>query len=128
MSNKTKFWTWHLAAGVLLLVLLGLHMVIMHMGGVFHAFAHFGGDSVSVANSQWRDGRLDFAVGYILMLGAGLYHGLYGLRTILFELTPGATAKRTITVVLSVTGIALFLIGSIAAGLAHMNALSGVRN
>ena len=24
---------------------------------------------------------------YILLLGAALYHGLYGLRTILFELT-----------------------------------------
>ena len=31
-----------------------------------------------------------FMVSYIVLLGAALFHGLYGLRNILFELGPGA--------------------------------------
>ena len=31
MIRDQKLWTWHLAAGLLVLVLLGLHMAIMHL-------------------------------------------------------------------------------------------------
>ncbi len=31
--RETKFWTWHMAAGVVIALLLGQHMVIMHLGG-----------------------------------------------------------------------------------------------
>ncbi len=31
-----------------------------------------------------------FTVSYMVLLGAALFHGLYGLRNILFELGPGA--------------------------------------
>jgi len=35
MSMKdTKLWTWHMASGVIILVLLGIHMLAMHMSGV----------------------------------------------------------------------------------------------
>ena len=35
-----------------------------------------------------------FTVSYIVLLGAALFHGLYGLRNILFELGPGAGGSR----------------------------------
>ena len=41
--RETKFWTWHMAAGVVILLLLGQHMVIMHLGSITHWFAPMGG-------------------------------------------------------------------------------------
>jgi succinate dehydrogenase / fumarate reductase membrane anchor subunit len=127
MSNGTKYWTWHMAAGVVLLILLGLHMLIMHMGGTFHLFAPQGNDAVSIANSQWRDSKICFTITYVLMLGVGLYHGLYGLRTILFELTLKPVLQKSVTAVLFVVGVALFALGSWAAWAAHAVALAGGR-
>ena len=32
--RETRYWTWHMLAGVVIFFLLGLHMLIMHLGGV----------------------------------------------------------------------------------------------
>ena len=125
MRNGTKYWTWHMAAGVALLVLLGLHMLIMHMGGSLHLFAPRAGDAVSIENSQWRDSKICFAISYILMLAVGLYHGLYGLRTILLELTLKPAFEKAITTLLVLVGLGLFGLGSWAAWGAHAVALAG---
>ena len=125
MSNGTKYWTWHMAAGVALLVLLGLHMLIMHMGGTVHLFAPHGSDAVSIENSQWRDSKIGFTITYILLLGVGLYHGLYGLRTILIELTLKPALEKAVTAVLLIVGLGIFGLGSWAAWAAHAIALAG---
>jgi succinate dehydrogenase / fumarate reductase membrane anchor subunit len=123
--RETKYWTWHMAAGVVILVLLGLHMLIMHTGGITHWFAPAGGDSISRENSLARDGQLFFTVTYIVLLGIALFHGLYGLRTILFELTLKPAAERAISVLLLLVGLGLFCLGTWAAITVH--ALAGAR-
>jgi len=125
--NGTKYWTWHMAAGVGILFLLGLHMMIMHMGATTHLFAPNGGESVSVQNSLFRDGQLFFGITYILLLGLALYHGLYGLRTMLFELTLKPAAEKAITVVLVLVGFGLFVLGTWGTVVAHGIALTGAR-
>ncbi len=125
--RETKYWTWHMAAGVVILFLLGLHMLIMHLGGTTHLFAPHAGEAVSKANSLFRDGRLFFTVTYILLLGVALYHGLYGLRTILFELTLKPAVEKLTTVVLVVVGLGLFGLGTWAAVVAHAIAQAGGR-
>jgi len=125
--RETKFWTWHMAAGVVIALLLGLHMVIMHLGGITHLFAPFSGEAVSKANSLFRDGRLFFTVSYILLLAVALYHGLYGLRTILFELTLSRVTERVISAVLLVLGLGLFSLGTWAAITVHAIAHAAVR-
>ena len=125
--NGTKYWSWHMAAGVVILFLLGLHMLIVHMGGTTQWFAPHGGEAVSAENSLFRDGRLFFTVTYIMLLGVALYHGLYGLRTILFELTLKPATEKNITVVLLVVGLGLFGLGTWAAVAAHEIALAGAR-
>jgi len=125
--RETKYWTWHMAAGAVILLLLGLHMLIMHLGGTTHLFAPNGGEAVSKANSLFRDGRLFFTVTYILLLGAALYHGLYGLRTILFELTLKPAAEKVTTMVLLIVGAGLFGLGTWAAIAAHAIAQAGAR-
>ena len=122
--RETKYWTWHMAAGVVIFVLLGLHMTTMHMGGLTGLFvSHPGEESIARVNSQARDGQVVFTVGYIFLLGIALYHGLYGLRTILFELTLGPVTEKSISVVLVILGLALFGLGAWAAIAAHSAAL-----
>ncbi len=58
---------------------------------------------------------LFFAVTYVILLGAALFHGLYGLRNILLELNPGRRLRRTINLGLSAVGLALFAFGTWAA-------------
>ena len=125
--RETKYWTWHMAAGIVILVLLGLHMLIMHVGGITQLYAPFGGEAVSKANSLFRDGRPLFTVTYILLLGVALYHGLYGLRTILSELTLKPIFEKVISIVLLVVGLALFGLGTWAAITVHAIAITGAR-
>jgi succinate dehydrogenase / fumarate reductase membrane anchor subunit len=123
--NGTKYWTWHMTAGVVLLFLLGLHMLIMHMVGTAQWFAPYGTEADEMKNSLFRDAKLFFTVTYIALLGVALYHGLYGLRTMLFELTLKPAAERALTVVLVVLGVGLFGLGTWAAVVAHGIALAG---
>jgi succinate dehydrogenase hydrophobic anchor subunit len=124
--RETKYWTWHMAAGVVILILLGLHMLIMHLGGITQLFVQNPDQpAISKANSLARDGNLFFTLSYIILLGTALYHGLYGLRTILFELTLKPAAEKAINVLLVVLGLGLFGLGTWAAITVHLTA--GVR-
>jgi len=123
----TKYWTWHMAAGLVLLFLLGLHMLIMHTGGFARWFAPHGDAADSPVNSLFRDSKLFFTVTYVLMLVAALYHGFYGLRTMLLELTLKPVTEKTITVVLLIVGLGLCGLGTWAALTAHAIALAGAR-
>jgi succinate dehydrogenase / fumarate reductase membrane anchor subunit len=112
MRDRT-LWTWHIFAGAVILVFLGLHMTIMHLNATFPTFNNpFGGEAESWQNVAARARSLFFTVTYVVMLGAALYHGLYGLRNILLELSPGAGLRRSINVGLSVLGLALFTFGA----------------
>lgn len=124
--RETKYWTWHMAAGVVILALLGLHMLIMHLDGIIPLFSRYGGEAISKENSLYRDGQLFFTVTYVLLLGLALYHGLYGLRTILFELTLKPAAEKAVSAVLLVAGLGLFGLGTWAAMAVHAIAVAGV--
>jgi succinate dehydrogenase/fumarate reductase cytochrome b subunit len=111
MRDRT-LWTWHLFAGVVILVFLGLHMTIMHLDGTIRIFNPDPGEPIDWANVAARMQSLFFAVTYVVLLGAALYHGLYGLRNILLELNPGAGLRRVINAGLSLAGLALFVFGA----------------
>jgi succinate dehydrogenase hydrophobic anchor subunit len=59
-----------------------------------------------------RAKTLFFTVTYVVMLGAALFHGLYGLRNILLELNPGPGLRKGINVVISLVGLGLFAFGA----------------
>ncbi len=52
---------------------------------------------------------------YILLLGAALFHGLYGLRSMLFELSLSKGMEKAIGSVCAVAGIVLFIYGTYVA-------------
>jgi succinate dehydrogenase / fumarate reductase membrane anchor subunit len=114
MRDRT-LWTLHIGAGVVILVFLGLHMAIMHLDATLGIFGTPGSRPVEWASIVLRMKSLFFAVTYVALVGAALYHGLYGLRNILLELNPGARVRRTIDVGLSLLGLALFVFGTWAA-------------
>lgn len=114
-----KLWTWHLAAGVIILFLLGLHMAIMHLDALLGIFNPAGGHPIDWANVVARGQSLAFTVIYILLLGTALFHGLYGLRSILFELDPAPPLKKALSWVLILVGVGLFIFGTWAAWVGH---------
>ncbi len=113
--REQSLWTWHVAAGVVVLVLLGLHMTIMHLDVVVGIFNPAGGSPVDWANVVERGKSTLFLINYVVLLGAALYHGLYGLRNILFELNPPLGLRKTLGWLLMLAGIGLFVVGSWAA-------------
>ena len=127
MSMKdTKLWTWHMASGVIVLVLLSMHMLAMHLSGVFpiQSLNPAGDNPLDWANVVARGREVGQVVGYILLVGFGLFHGLYGLRNILFELNPAPGLKKMISVVLLLLGLGLFVYGAWSAVAARTIALS----
>lgn len=114
-----KLWTWHLAAGAIILFLLGLHMAIMHLDALLGVFNPAGGHPIDWANVVARGQSLAFTLTYVLLLGAALFHGLYGLRNILFELDPAPPLKKALSWVLILVGVGLFIFGTWAAWVGH---------
>ncbi len=110
-----RLWTWHLGAGAIILVLLGLHMTIMHLDALVGIFNPAGDHPIAWANVIARGKSAFFLVTYVLLLAAALFHGLYGLRNILFELNPGSGAKKALNGLLVTAGVLLFVVGTWAA-------------
>ena len=110
-----RLWTWHIGAGAVILVLLGLHMTVMHLDAFVRVFNATPEEPIHWANVVARSRMAFFLVSYVLLLGAALFHGFYGLRNIVFELNPGAGAKKAVNGLLVFAGVALFVVGTWAA-------------
>ena len=108
-------WTWHVLAGLVIVVLLGLHMTIMHLDVSVGVFNPADPHPIEWGNVVARARQGFFLVSYVVLLGAALFHGLYGLRNILFELGLGTGAKKGVSALLTVGGVALFVFGAWAA-------------
>lgn len=108
--RETRLWSLHILVIPIIAVLLGMHFALMHYAPVFY------GMSVEKARefgTMIERGRsVAQLVLYILLLAAGLYHGLYGLRGILRELplTPGLAKAVDYGVLL--LGLAVFALGT----------------
>ena len=114
MRDRT-LWTWHIGAGVVILVLLGFHMVIMHLDATLGFLGIGGGEPIEWESVAARARSLFFTLTYVALLGAALYHGFYGLRNIVLELNPGPTLRSAINIALLVFGVSLFVFGTWAA-------------
>ena len=109
--RESTLWFWHIIAGAVILVLLGLHMAVMHLDDIIGLYANTTDWETVIARS--RQGF--FMVTYILLLGAALYHGLYGFRSILFELSLGKGCQKAINWLFLIGGVLLFIYGAYVA-------------
>ena len=117
MKDRT-LWTWHVGAGLVVLVLLGVHMMVMHLDTTIGAFGVPGSKPIEWPSVLARMKSVGFALSYVLLLGAALYHGLYGLRNILLELNPGPALRATVSYGLLLVGLGLFVFGTYVAMMA----------
>jgi succinate dehydrogenase/fumarate reductase cytochrome b subunit len=113
--RETASWTWFFIAGIVMFALLGLHMVVQHLSSIVLVFNPAGPDTVAWNNVVYRSRSVFFTVSYIILLGAALYHGFYGLRTIVGELGVKNQGAKILDFCLWVVGIALFFFGTYAA-------------
>lgn len=119
-----RLWFWHVAAGIVILVFLALHMTIMHLDGIVRVGNPAGGHPIDWANVVARGRGLFFPVTYVVLLGAALFHGLYGLRNIIFEVASGRGVRTAMNWILILFGLALFAVGTWAALASHQVALA----
>jgi succinate dehydrogenase / fumarate reductase membrane anchor subunit len=127
--KDTPLWTWHVIAGIVLLVLLGMHMTVMHLNDVLNIAGPGtvnpeGGAPINWANVVARAQEVGFAIFYVVLLGAGLFHGLYGLRNIIHELNPSPGVMKIVTALILIAGFGLFALGTWAAIAARTVALA----
>jgi succinate dehydrogenase / fumarate reductase membrane anchor subunit len=109
----------HLLAGIVIIILLGIHMGIMHLESILVALGTGYERALSWASVAARNKQLFFTVTYVVLLGTALYHGFYGLRNILFELNLGGRAETAISWILVCAGAGLFVFGTYAAVAAY---------
>ena len=101
-----------LITGVFIAVLLGIHMVITHLDTIL---GFFGVDAIEPTSWQAMIGRAGQGVWvclYIALLAFSLYHGLFGLRNIIIEMTTSVKIERFVTRVLIVFGVIAFIVGT----------------
>ena len=114
--RESKLWFLHIITAIIILVLLGTHMGIMHMGSILGKMGFdFSAHPTSSEEVFERSQRVIFMFVYIILLGTALFHGLYGLRSIFYELSLPKWLEKAVGRLLCVAGIALFLYGSYVA-------------
>ena len=110
--RTTRLHLLQMLAGIVIAVLLGIHMVILHLDAIL---GFFGFDATEPTSWQSMIGRASQGIWaglYIALLAFVLYHALYGLRGIILELTPSVRTERIITRVFIIIGIIAFIWGA----------------
>lgn len=107
-----RFWLLHLVCGVGLFVLLGVHMLWMHLGGLFSRLGFVITDPLSYQSVVLRANSAAWQTFYFLLLGFATFHGFYGLRGIILEVLSLEAGQTLLTAIMVVAGILVFLYGS----------------
>jgi succinate dehydrogenase / fumarate reductase membrane anchor subunit len=113
--RESRLWFWHILSAAVILVLLGVHMGTMHLPTILSSLGIGSGDPVKSAEVFQRSRQAFYMVTYILLLGTALFHGLYGLRSMLFELSLSKRLEKAIGSMCAVAGFLLFVYGTYAA-------------
>ena len=110
--RESTLWMLHLLAGAVMLVVLGIHFGVMHVGGLFGIPKE---EVLTFASVDARSGMAFYLVVYLILLAAGLYHGLYGFRSIIFEMSfIGSGVRKAINFILVLGGWSFFFYGAYA--------------
>ncbi len=107
--KESKLWSLHLVCGAMIFFLIAIHFGVMHLDELL-GFS----EVLKYENVVVRGREAFYLVVYSLLLGASLYHGLYGFRNILCELGFGKTTEKVISLLILVVGVLTFIYGEIA--------------
>ena len=109
---RTRLHLLHMLAGAVIAILLGIHMVILHLDAVLGFFGVDATEPTSWGAMISRASQGIWVGIYIALLAFVLYHAFYGLRGIIMELNPSVKTGRIITRVLIAVGIGVFIWGT----------------
>ncbi len=108
--RETRLWSLHILVLPIIAVLLGMHFAVMHYAPVFY------GMSVEEAREFGtmieRGKSITQLILYILLLAAGLYHGMYGVRGIIRELPLSPTLAKIVDIGIVSFGLFIFALGT----------------
>ena len=108
--RETRKWSLHILVIPIIAVLLSMHLALMHYAPVFYGVSVDKAREYSVMIERGKS-VAQFVI-YILLLIAGLYHGLYGLRGILRELPLTPTMVKVVDVGILLLGLVIFALGT----------------
>ena len=108
--RETRLWSLHILVIPVIAVLLGMHFALMHYAPVFYGMSVEQARDFSTMIERGKS-VAQFVI-YIVLLIAGLYHGLYGLRGILRELPLTPILVRVVDVGILLLGLAIFALGT----------------
>ncbi|MDQ7824357.1 MAG: hypothetical protein RDV48_16260 [Candidatus Eremiobacteraeota bacterium] len=112
--RESKLWFLFIAAGVVMIVLLAVHMAVMHLDDLMKAVGLSQGDVLSAESVAERSKDILHVILYVLLLATALFHGFYGLRSVVRELPLSKFLKDLSEVVLPTVGVIFFLWGMTA--------------
>jgi len=107
--RESRLWLLFWLCGPLLFFLLGIHLFFMHMEGILDFLGIKNGDVLEYTAVIQRAVDVNWVLLYLALLLLSLYHGLYGLRSVLLELSP---RERVINRILLAVGLLLFIGGA----------------
>lgn len=113
--RESTLWLLFLLAALLIAVTLTIHMGVLHLDTILGIEG-----TITFRTVTQRGKDIFYAVVYTVLLGAGLYHGLYGLRTILFELSLSRSLERAISWAFLIFGVVMFIYGFWAIRIAYL--------
>ncbi len=108
--RETRLWSLHILVLPIIAVLLGMHFAIMHYAPVFYGMSVEEARSFEVMIERGKS--VAQLVLYILLLAAGLYHGLYGVRGIIRELPLTPTLAKVVDWGVLLFGLFIFGLGT----------------
>jgi len=98
-------------SGLLIFILLGVHLVGMHLSSLFGISYK---DVISFASVKIRGHQIFYFLLYLFLLVALIYHGFYGLRTLILELGLKEKTEKFISVIVFVVGLLFLAYGAYA--------------
>lgn len=110
--RESLLWASFMKAAALLVIMLGFHMLMMHMHILLGFFGFHVGNILEYSSVMGRAGSPVWTLFYLVFLAVALYHGLYGLRSILLEIFAGKNALTLINSLVLVVGSIAFVYGA----------------
>ncbi|WP_338825790.1 hypothetical protein MTBGP_20650 [Moorella thermoacetica] len=107
--RESRMWLLFILSGVLLFFFLGLHLVYMHLDRIMAFLGISTGDVLAFSTVARRGASLNWLLFYLALLVLALYHGLYGLRSILLEIS---NREKIINTCLLVAGLLALAVGA----------------
>ncbi len=111
--RESTLWFWHLMAGIVIIFVLGIHIGVMHLDKIMQVIGIMSaGDVLSYAEVLARAKTIAYLVIYLLLMWFALYHGFYGLRSMILEISMSKTAQAVVNWVVFLFGFGLAIYGT----------------